>query len=130
VVVLEDGEQVGYGSGVILSKNGATYYALTNRHVASREQDYVVRTVDGEVHRVDNVRTVSNDVDLAVVEFTSEENYSIARISPAQLSEASSFLFRVGLFRIFKNLFVSLPPVASQDFYKNPILGIEFLTLM
>ena len=40
------------GSGVILEKQGSTYYILTNWHVVDKAGDYQVVTPDGKAHSV------------------------------------------------------------------------------
>ena len=40
------------GSGVILEKQGSTYYILTNWHVVDKTGDYQVVTPDGQAHSV------------------------------------------------------------------------------
>ncbi|MGK7874265.1 MAG: tetratricopeptide repeat protein [Xenococcaceae cyanobacterium] len=74
------------GSGVLIGKEGKTYYVLTARHVvenigAGDEVD--VTTHDGKVHSIDisKIQKLSDDVDLAVIEFTSDRNYRLATLS-------------------------------------------------
>ncbi len=84
------------GSGVIVAKDGDTYYALTNVHVVrTRDVPYGVRTYDGKVHIVDDINTKSNIIpfgeeegrlgnqtvkgfDLALIKFKSNCKYDIA----------------------------------------------------
>ena len=83
------------GSGTIVARRGDRYYVLTALHVVrTRDTVYGVRTSDGEVHLVDDVNTDRNiyplgreadefgetisGLDLAVVEFESNNNYPIA----------------------------------------------------
>jgi len=75
------------GSGVIVEKEGDTYYVLTNWHVVNRVGDYQVRTPDGKMHPVyyTLIKQVPN-VDLAIVPFSSSQNYPIAETGdPTQL---------------------------------------------
>lgn len=78
ITVRIDGPNRG-GSGVIVEKQGNTYYVLTNWHVVNKVGDYQVRTPDGELHPVyySLIKQVPG-VDLAIVPFTSAQNYPIA----------------------------------------------------
>lgn len=85
------GEQ---GSGVIISKNDNTYYVLTANHVVSRAEDkdgkieYTIVTADQQAHEL-NFETVksfvSEGVDLAVFEFTSDKEYEVATLANSDL---------------------------------------------
>jgi tetratricopeptide (TPR) repeat protein len=87
------------GSGVIIAKEGDTYYVLTAYHVVENyiaretvndygqkkgniEYKYKITAPDGKVYDIDN-RTVKAEegVDLAVVQFKSQENYPIATLA-------------------------------------------------
>ncbi|MCL2923671.1 MAG: trypsin-like peptidase domain-containing protein [Trichodesmium sp. MAG_R04] len=75
------------GSGVIVEKQGDTYYVLTNWHVVNKVGDYQLRTPDGKMHPVyyTLVKQVPN-VDLAIIPFSSSQNYPIAeKGDPTQL---------------------------------------------
>lgn len=83
------------GSGVIVARRNQTYYVLTALHVVrTREVIYGVRTSDGEVHFVDDVKTQENiypfgaeegelgekiqGFDMAIIKFESERKYPVA----------------------------------------------------
>jgi len=70
------------GSGVIIAKQGQTYYVLTCDHVVPDEANYIVKTSDGRHHLVayDTVSRQSG-VDLAILQFRSDENYETATIA-------------------------------------------------
>ncbi|NJL69219.1 MAG: trypsin-like peptidase domain-containing protein, partial [Microcoleus sp. SM1_3_4] len=59
------------GSGVILEKQGNTYYILTNWHVVDKAGDYRIITPDGKTHSVyySLVRRMPG-ADLAIVPFS------------------------------------------------------------
>ncbi|MFB2980457.1 serine protease [Microseira sp. BLCC-F43] len=81
VTVLIKGKE-GHGSGVIVSKNGNTYYVLTAEHVVGEEDDYKIVTADKQAYQLDfsKVKRLAG-VDLAVVEFTSDKNYQVAKLA-------------------------------------------------
>jgi tetratricopeptide (TPR) repeat protein len=69
------------GSGVIMARQGQTYYVLTASHVVATPDEYDVVAPDGQKYRIDysRVRKLAG-VDLAVVPFTSTRTYQIARL--------------------------------------------------
>ncbi|GAB4233950.1 MAG: serine protease [Elainellaceae cyanobacterium] len=87
VTVLVYGDN-GHGSGVIVAQNNNTYYVLTNYHVVVNNSDYRIVTADHQAHAInhDTIKPLP-DVDLAIVEFTSENEYAIAQLSTAQSQE-------------------------------------------
>jgi hypothetical protein len=83
------------GSGVLVARQGDTYYVLTALHVVrTRGVVYGVRTSDGEVHFVDDTEgdevitplgqeadelgSAIAGMDLALVRFTSDRDYPVA----------------------------------------------------
>ncbi|NES00047.1 MAG: trypsin-like peptidase domain-containing protein [Symploca sp. SIO1B1] len=77
-----------YGSGVIIAKEGETYYVLTAKHVVELENEqYTLETHDGSQHLI-NPSQISRalgqvskgGLDLALLSFTSEKFYSVAEI--------------------------------------------------
>lgn len=76
------------GSGVIIEKSKTTYASettytvLTNWHVIREPGQYTVKTIDGQEHSVDysQIQKLSDDVDLALVKFTSKIEYKIAEL--------------------------------------------------
>jgi serine protease Do len=80
VTVLIKTDQV--GSGVIIRREKNTYYVLTAKHVVDEKKDnYTIITEDEQIHPLNynNVEKLP-DVDLAIATFTSDKDYSIAKI--------------------------------------------------
>ncbi|NER93430.1 MAG: trypsin-like peptidase domain-containing protein [Symploca sp. SIO1B1] len=82
-----------YGSGVIIAKEGTTYYVLTAEHtMPEKNKPYTLETHDGLEHPI-NPSQVSRalgryrdgDLDLALLSFTSENPYSVARMANSSL---------------------------------------------
>ncbi|MFM6375792.1 MAG: serine protease [Microcystis panniformis] len=74
----------GWGSGILVEKQGASYKVLTNDHVLGRYRyrGWQIQTPDGKIHRGELVRTVRlNDYDLGLVSFRSSQVYSIADLA-------------------------------------------------
>lgn len=95
----------GHGSGVIVAKNGNTYYVLTNYHVVSDGQgslldDYVIVTSDDKKgHKPDDYNKVKRlpGVDLAVVSFTSKDKkYQVAKLANSDQAKVGMSVFVSG----------------------------------
>ena len=78
----------GNGSGVIVAKQGNTYYVLTAKHVVEDKPNVRVIAYDQESYQIQPSEIkLAKGLDLAVVKFTSTTNYPIANIgnySPTQ----------------------------------------------
>jgi S1-C subfamily serine protease len=87
VTVLIRGDR-GHGSGVIVHKSGNTYYVLTAEHVVRKQDDYKLVTPDKQAYAIDyrKVKRIAG-VDLAIVKFTSTNNYSVAKLGTAKTTE-------------------------------------------
>jgi hypothetical protein len=73
-----------FGSGVIVGRSGNTYTVLVAKHVVALEDTYKVTTNDKSEHAVKQLDRLGS-IDIAVVQFESKNNYSIATVgSPAQ----------------------------------------------
>jgi len=69
------------GSGVIVAKLGSTYFVLTAEHVVKTEQGYTISTPNGKKYPAKYSSMVKlPNVDLAVVPFSSQESYAIAKV--------------------------------------------------
>lgn len=68
-------------SGVILAKEGTTYYVLTAKHAIADKDAYVITTHDGKSYSVDytQIKKLAS-VDLAVIRFKSSQSYPVARL--------------------------------------------------
>jgi tetratricopeptide (TPR) repeat protein len=72
----------GNGSGVIVAKNGETYYVLTAKHVVEQDQEYKLVTPDEKEYNVDASKIKKPEgADLAVLQFHSEEMYQVATLA-------------------------------------------------
>jgi hypothetical protein len=85
------------GSGVIIGREGNIYYVLTNWHVVEKDGDYQVQTVDGTRYVV-NSRQIQKlpGLDLAVVQFISNRNYRVAKLSDSDQVSRRQKIFVVG----------------------------------
>jgi tetratricopeptide (TPR) repeat protein len=102
ITVLIDGQSP--GSGVIVARQGNRYYVLTARHVVATEDEYTVVAPDGARYDID-YRTVRKlpDVDLAVLQFTSDRQYKIATLGNYDYSNEFWNVFVSGWFSAGNN---------------------------
>lgn len=87
----------GWGSGIILAKQGQTYTILTNRHVLTPSDDYQVQTSDGQIYEaLTEDQTYLGDHDLAILQFHSIHNYQVASIAHSSSVQIGDTIFAVG----------------------------------
>ncbi|WP_158409485.1 serine protease [Gloeocapsa sp. PCC 73106] len=91
------GKDKSIGSGVIVSRNGNTYYVLTANHVMGNS-DYGIVTPDGERYDIskDNVESFSKNIDLAIVSFNSDRDYQVAKLGSSGYVEPGLTVFVSG----------------------------------
>jgi serine protease Do len=94
VTVLIKGNQ-GHGSGVIIHKNNNTYSVLTAYHVVASQDNYNVITFDKKPYQLTNITRLPG-VDMAVVEFSSNQNYKVAQIANSQQAAVGKSVFISG----------------------------------
>ncbi|OCR00318.1 hypothetical protein BCD67_25295 [Oscillatoriales cyanobacterium USR001] len=96
ITVLIDSKEP--GSGVIVKRNGNTYTVLTARHVFKDPQaKYEIVTPDNQRYSLNysSVKKLPN-IDLAVVEFTSSQTYSVAKIGNSDLATEGKAAYVAG----------------------------------
>ncbi|OCR00690.1 hypothetical protein BCD67_12020 [Oscillatoriales cyanobacterium USR001] len=95
ITVLIDG--INPGSGVIVARDGNTYYVLTARHVVETEDEYAIATSDGRRYPL-NYRKIKKlpDLDLALLQFTSNENYRVATLANYNYDAKFKYVFVSG----------------------------------
>jgi tetratricopeptide (TPR) repeat protein len=86
------------GSGTILHKQGDVYTILTAAHVLRNDKAFQITTPDGQVHKsIDNsIHRATNNVDLAIVQFRSKQNYQVAKLGNSQSLAAGMQVFVAG----------------------------------
>jgi S1-C subfamily serine protease len=85
------------GSGVLISKEGKSYYVLTSKHVISSADNYVVITPDNKQYSV-NYKDVKKlpKIDLSILEFTSDRTYKIAQLNTSKNTKQGESIFISG----------------------------------
>jgi tetratricopeptide (TPR) repeat protein len=70
------------GSGVIIKKEGDTYFVLTAAHVVrNRSAAFTAITADGSSAALSDIKVFPDKVDLALMRFTSTKNHSVAKLA-------------------------------------------------
>jgi V8-like Glu-specific endopeptidase len=82
------------GSGVIIKQTGNTYTVITAYHVVSEGKKNLI-TPDKQSYQIKNVRQLKGQ-DLAVVEFSSNQKYTIAKIGNSDKVEKQSIVYVAG----------------------------------
>ncbi len=92
------------GSGVIVGKQGNTYSVLTAEHVVRGSQKcdrtvLEVVTPDGKQYQIkvndSNLKTLP-ETDLALIQFTSDQNYRVATLANYDIAKDDGFIFVSG----------------------------------
>ncbi len=109
ITVLIDGKNQS-GSGVLIKKEGTTYTVLTARRVVEQKDKYTVMTPDGKQHGIQfkDIKKIQ-DVDLALLEFTSNNNYSIAKIGNSSTTALGATTYVAGFSKAAANKKKTLP---------------------
>jgi S1-C subfamily serine protease len=84
---------------VILQKQGDLYTVLTAAHVVKTGSSFKLTTaVDDRTYSVvtSSVKRSGNDLDLAVLQFRSSQNYQVAKIGNSNLLAAGADIYVVG----------------------------------
>ena len=83
ITVLIEGQS--QGSGIIIAREGSTYYVLTCKHVVGGGGELKVTGPDRNSFRVDSGNIIQlPGVDLAIVPFVSSGNYEIAQLGDSK----------------------------------------------
>lgn len=88
ITVLIEGPGAGAsGSGILIKREGNTYTVLTAQHVVNGQGTYSVITPDQKRYSLDysTVKRLAG-VDLAILTFTSEQSYSLAKLGDSTAS--------------------------------------------
>ncbi|MEG4508292.1 serine protease [Microcoleus sp. F6_B4] len=98
VLIVDSKEEGAHGSGFIIAKDGKkTFSVLTAHHVVDVESQYVLITSDKKSHKIDyQTIKVLPGVDLAVVQFTADEDYKVAKLANSDLAKEGGQVFVSG----------------------------------
>lgn len=97
VMIVDTKEEGVHGSGFIIAKDGKTYSVLTAHHVVEGKSEYRLITADKKAHKIDyQTIKVLPGVDLAVVQFTTDQNYKVAKLANSDLAKEGGQVFVSG----------------------------------
>ncbi|QQO11365.1 Do family serine endopeptidase [Breznakiella homolactica] len=85
----------GLGSGIIVRRDGDTYYVLTNQHVVGDATEISVATNDGNEYAAELIGDDSRK-DLAMVSFKSSESYPLAVLGDSDSVRVGDWAIAVG----------------------------------
>ncbi|MBX9256677.1 serine protease [Desmonostoc muscorum CCALA 125] len=96
ITVLIDNKN-GSGTGVIIQRKDNTYTVITAKHVIETQAKYEIVTPDNQRYQL-NYDTVKKlpEVDLAVVQFTSNQNYTVAKIGNSNATTEGTTAYVAG----------------------------------
>jgi tetratricopeptide (TPR) repeat protein/S1-C subfamily serine protease len=78
------------GSGVIVAREGNNYYLLTAEHVVKNIQELRITTHDQRIYKISPSEIKrSDDADLAIVKFTSNQPYQVATLGNYSVSDGA-----------------------------------------
>jgi tetratricopeptide (TPR) repeat protein/V8-like Glu-specific endopeptidase len=88
----------GQGSGAIINRTGNTYTVLTAAHVVKKAgRQYTIELSNGKTYPVSKRQLApSGNLDLAVVQFQSNLNYSVIKIGDSNTAEEGSAAYVAG----------------------------------
>jgi tetratricopeptide (TPR) repeat protein len=96
-VLIKGSDEVGSGSGILIKREGNTYTVLTAQHVVKVQGTYGVITPDQKSYSL-NYSTVKllPGVDLAVLTFTSDRSYALAKLGDSATSSRGTSCYVAG----------------------------------
>ncbi|MDR9896184.1 tetratricopeptide repeat protein [Aetokthonos hydrillicola Thurmond2011] len=120
VIVQIESKTPRYGCGVIIKHVDNTYTVLTAGHVVENSDKYEIITPDQKRYPL-NYSTVKllPGVDLAILEFTSKENYTVAKIGNSDTSTEGTKAYVAGYpeptFAINKSIYTFVPGIINAN---------------
>lgn len=105
------------GTGVIINQQGQTYTILTNWHVVATSNSIQVLAVDGQIYPLLQLPQQVGNLDLAIVQFQSPNNYRVATLATSNP-------------KVGEKIYAAGFPLYKQDGSADTIaLGIEAFRL-
>lgn len=104
------GTSVAIGSGVIYKHVGEVYYVVTNNHVVEDGSSYEIRFEDGSTVSA-TLRGVDTLVDVAVLYFTSTNDYTVVNFGNSDTVAQGTIVLAVG-------------NPSGYDYYRSITMGI------
>ncbi len=85
------------GTGVIVDRQNNNYTVLTNWHVVKEAGTYTIQTADGKTYQINSnqIQRLGN-VDLAVLQFTSDRTYRVAQLGNSDKIPEGTTVYAAG----------------------------------
>ena len=97
VLIEGQGQGQGQGSGIIIAREGSTYYVLTAKHVMAGGGESKIVAPDRTSYRVDSNNIILlPGVDLAIVPFVSDRIYEIAQLGDSKTATVGEQIYVSG----------------------------------
>lgn len=99
---------VSTGSGVLIGRRGKAYQVLTCEHVVATRapNSYTILTTDGKTHTARRLSVANlRSLDLAIVEFESDQSYTLVQLGTVDRLQAGTPIYAVGFpnYRFYPN---------------------------
>jgi hypothetical protein len=122
ITILVDGQNP--GSGIIIAKQGNTYYVLTAKHVVETEDEYEIVTPDRQRYPLDysQVKQLPN-VDLAVISFQSDRQYKLANLVDSSKAKPGTVVHIYGFPNPGREIKERIPQFTSGEITANAPLN-------
>ena len=97
-VLIQRNDKQGLGSGVMIKHEGNTYSVLTALHVVSQAVQYTILTPDGQRYALNysSVKKMGTGIDLAMVQFSSSQTYTVAKIGNSDVARPGTAAYVAG----------------------------------
>lgn len=119
------------GSGFLVQQQENEYTVITNQHVLrAGEAPYKIQTPDGKIHSAEVITgSVQNDYeyDLALLQFTTDANYTVAKIGSSLYLEVGEPIYAVG-FPYTEIESEALGNYVEREYYETPVTGLTLKT--
>jgi hypothetical protein len=97
IVVRIDGKNSGSGVIIKRERESNTYTVLTNKHVVKQLGNYSIKTeLDGRFHKATVIKHDVSSLDLALVEFVSDQDYKVAELDKEDTLVEGKIVYVVG----------------------------------
>lgn len=118
MTVLVDGQNP--GSGVIIAKQGQTYYVLTAKHVVATEDEYEIVTSDRQRYTLNYslVKKLPN-IDLALIQFSSDREYKLAQLTDSKQAKPGTVVHIYGFPNPGREIKERIPQFTSGEITAN-----------
>ncbi len=93
-------------SGIIIDRQSNVYTVLTTKIAVAKGKKSRLTTIDGVHYDLANkdIKLADNNLDLAVIKFTSDRNYTIAKLGDSTKIQEGAIIYKAGYTQLLDNL--------------------------